>query len=164
MSEEDDAEYRRRIGEVLEERGFGWVVAQAEVQIAEGKPASKQVSEHEIFRTSEDTDFTIKRPRLRRASLITSEPYSESERLDILLHAVEAALVQRSELEIAALEEVHGINAIRFEPEGPAEAVEGSYLGKPHEVDASRRAIAVEIESETAAALARIRSSDRDRA
>ena len=93
-----------------------------------------------------------------------NEPYNESERLDILLHAVEAALAQRSALEIAALEEVPGINAIRFEPEGHADAVEGSYLGKPHEVDASRRAIAVEIEKETAAALVRIRRPDRDRA
>lgn|SRR5579862_516740 len=162
MSEEDDAEYRRRIGEVLEAHGFGWVVAQAEAQIAEGKPASKQVSEREIFQVSADTDFAIKRPRARRASLITSEPYTEAERLDILLRAIEAALVQRSALERATLEEVHGINTIRFEPEGPTEGLEGSYLGKAHEVNTSRAATAIEIEREATTALARIRDPDHD--
>jgi hypothetical protein len=34
VSEEDDAHYRRRISEVLNRHGFGWVVAQAEAQIA----------------------------------------------------------------------------------------------------------------------------------
>jgi hypothetical protein len=164
MSEEDDAEYGRRIREVLEERGFGWVVAQAEAQIAAGKPSSKQVYERELFRVSEETDFAIRRPRSRRASLITSEPYTESERLGILLHAVEAALVQRSALEIATLEEVHGIDSIRFEPEEAAEAVDASYLGRPHEITASRRVTALEIVTETEAALQRIRSPNRDRA
>jgi hypothetical protein len=45
VSEEDDANYRRRIGEVLNRHGFEWVVVQAEAQIAEGKPSSKEVSE-----------------------------------------------------------------------------------------------------------------------
>jgi hypothetical protein len=161
MPEEDDAEYRRRIVGVLENHGFGWVVAQAEAQIAEGKPASKQVSERLVLRVSEETDFAIRRPRARRASLITSEPYTEAERLDILLRAVEAALVQRSELERAALEEVPGIDAIRFAPEGREESLEGAYRGKAHEIDAGRSAIAAEIERDATAALARIRHRDR---
>ena len=157
MAQEDDADYRRRIVDVLEAHGFGWVVAQAEAQIAEGKPASKQVSEPEILRVSEDTGFAIRHARKRRASLITTEPYSEAERLDILLHAIEAALVQRSELERAALGEVHGVDTIRFEPEGLTEGLEGSYRGRPHDLNASRAATGIEIGRDATAVLARIK-------
>jgi hypothetical protein len=164
MSEEDDEEYRRRISEVLIRHGFEWVVTQAETQIAEGKPSSKQVSEREIFSVLDDPDFTIRRPRARRASLITSEPYSEAERLEILLQAVEAALVQRSDLERAVLAQIPDIIAIRYEPDSPIEGAESSYLGKAHELNQDRSSIAHEIEADAKIAIGRIRTADRDSA
>src|SRR5436190_9687970 len=121
MSEADDAEYRRRISEVLTLHGFGWVVAQAEAEIAEGKQSAKQVAEQEVFSVSADPDFRMRRPRSSRASLITSEPYSEAERLEILLKAIEAALIQRSFLEQAVLAHVPDVDSIRFEPDAAAE-------------------------------------------
>jgi hypothetical protein len=57
--------------------GFGWIVGQAQAQIAEGKPSIKHVSEYERVLVSDDPIFTIPRPRSRRASLITTEPYIE---------------------------------------------------------------------------------------
>jgi hypothetical protein len=44
---------------VLNRQGFGWVIAQAEAQIAEGKPSSKQVSEYERVPASADPMFTM---------------------------------------------------------------------------------------------------------
>lgn len=164
MSEEDDREYRRRISEVLLRHGFEWVVTQAETQIAEGKPSSKQVSEREIFSVLDDPDFAIRRPRARRASLITSEPYSEAERLEILLQAVEAALVQRSDLERVVLAQIPDVNVIRYEPDSPTEEAESSYLGKAHELSQNCRSITDVIEAQARIAISRIRTADRDSA
>lgn len=160
MAEEDDSQYRRRIAEVLIRHGFGWVVAQAEAQIAEGKPSSKQVSEREFVHVTQDPLFTIRRPRSRRASLITTEPYTESERLGILLHAVEAAIVQRSMIEQVVLEQLHDVSAIRFERDSPAEGGEDSF-GVSHTLDAARRARAIELESQAKDVLGRMKERDR---
>jgi hypothetical protein len=80
--------------------GFGWIVGQAQAQIAEGKPSIKHVSEYERVPVSDNPIFTIPRPRSRRASLITTEPYTETERLEIVLQAIEAM----QNRDIAALE------------------------------------------------------------
>lgn len=160
MGEEDDANYRRRISEVLIRNGFGWVVTQAEAQIAEGKPSSKQVAEREFFPASADPLFTIRRPRSRRASLITSEPYTETERLEILLQAIEAAVVQRSMLEQVLLEQLHDVSGIRFEPDAPVEGSE-DYFGAPHSLDLERRDTAVELASRARDALGRMKGRDR---
>jgi hypothetical protein len=160
MAEEDDADYRRRIGEVLIEHGFAWVVAQAEAQIAEGKPSSKQVSEREYVPPSADPMFTVQRPRSRRASLITSEPYNESERLDILLEAIEAAVVQRSMLEQAVFEQLTDISSIRFEPDSPVEPGGETYLGAPHVLDLGRKDMATELETRARVALSDLRGRD----
>jgi hypothetical protein len=142
---------------VLNRHGFEWVVAQAEAQIAEGKPSSKEVSERDSVQVSADTSFAIRRPGSRRASLITSEPYTESERLEIMLQAIEAALVQRSMIEQAVLEQVHDISVIRFEPDSPVEGIEGSFFGAPHTLEAARKDGAMALETEARAALEGIR-------
>jgi hypothetical protein len=54
VSEEDDPDYTRRIAEVLNRHGSGWVIGQVEAQIAEGKPSTKQVSEYEEVPASAD--------------------------------------------------------------------------------------------------------------
>lgn len=134
MSEEDDIGYRRRIADVLIRNGFQWVVEQAEAQIAEGKLSAKSVFEQERSRPDDHT-FEIRRPRRRRASLVTSEPYSESERLEILLNAIRAAIVERAEIEHAVLDQLSGISEIQFEPDAPAEEVDFVVSGRPHRLD-----------------------------
>jgi hypothetical protein len=132
MADEDDSVYRRRLSDVLREHGFGWVVEQAEAQIAGGKPSFKEVSEQQYLPPRLDSEFIVRPPRRRRASLITTEPYSEGEQLDILLHAIGAAIVQREELEETILNQLDEINAIDFEPE-TAPAVEG--VSQSHRLD-----------------------------
>lgn len=158
MSEEDDANYRRRISDVLNERGFGWVVAQAETQIAEGKPTSRQISEQssELLRE----DFTLQGRRPRRASLITSEPYTESERLEILLQGIEAAVVQRSMIEQAILDAAPDVSVIHFEPDAPIGDTGLSYFGVGHTLEPGRKTAAVELEAETQSALRGVRGKD----
>jgi hypothetical protein len=160
MAEEDDADYWRRVREVLIEHDFAWVVAQAEAQIAEGKPNAKQVSEREHIPPSADPMFTVRRPRSRRASLITSEPYNESERLEILLDAIEAAIVQRSMVEQAVFDQLTDITSIRFEPDSPVEPGGETYLGARHVLDSSRKDMATELESRARAALSDLRGRD----
>lgn len=162
--DEDAAAYRRELGEVLRHHGFGWVVDQAEIQIIEGKPSSKRISERETFALRSDPMFTIRRPRRRQASLITSEAYSEEERLEILMNAIDAALVQRAELEIAVLDmldKIHPVSSVGFRPDVPSEVAEGSPLGRSHRVDHGRRASAEEIRSRAKLALNDIRRRER---
>lgn len=160
MSEEDDAAYRREISDVLRRHGFAWVAEQAEAQIAEGKPSSKQVSEREVPRVDADPMFRIKPPKRRRASLITSEPYSESERLEILLQAIESAVIQRAEIEAAILNQLTEITAIEFQPEAPPEELGGGF-GTAHRLDRSRIEPGIELRRRTEHALTAMRGRDR---
>ena len=156
MTEDDCAEYRRRIVEILGLRGFDWVVAQTDAEIAEGKQSAKQVSEREVPSFFDDRDFRVRQPRTRRASLITSEPYSEAERLEILLKAIEAALIERSALERAVLAEVHGAT-IRFVPDVPAEGLDRSVFARRHDLSEDRTSLASELEANTRTAIETLR-------
>ncbi len=104
--------------------------------------------------------FRIRPPRRRRASLITSEPYSESERLEILLQAIESAVIQRAELEAAVLNQLSGITAIEFRPERPAEETADG-LDAAHRLDRSRIEPGLELQRRTETALAAMRGRDR---
>jgi hypothetical protein len=135
MSEEDDAAYRRRIVDSLIRNGFEWVVQEVDAQIADGKVSAKSVIEQERFLTQLDPMFTVRKPRRRQASLITSEPYSESERLDILLNAIKAAIVERVQIEVAILDQLPEISAVEFEPDAPTEEVDLGFRGAAHRIN-----------------------------
>jgi hypothetical protein len=135
MTPEDADAYRRRISEVLRQNGFGWVVEHAEAQIAEGKPSYKQVSERYI---PADTMFTVRAPKTRRASLVTSEPYSPLECLEIILQAIGSAIVNRFDLEESVLSHVKGITEIEFRPDAPAPEAGDIYFGRAHRLTQSR--------------------------
>lgn len=166
MADDDDAaEYRRLLSEVLRGHGFGWVVDQFEMQISEGRPSSKQVSEREPFSPESDPFFTIRTPRRRRASLITSEPYTEEERLEIVVNAIDAALIQRASLETEVLDMLADIgpsvSSISFLPDVVSRDPESSSLGKPHRVDSDRRGAASSIRVRTEGVLLSIRGRNR---
>jgi hypothetical protein len=126
MSPEDADEYSRRISDVLRQNGFGWVVDQVEAQIADGKPSYKQVSERYI---PQDDMFAVRAPKSRRASLVTSEPYSATERLEIILQAIRSAIVHRFDLEDSVLSHLGGIHEIEFRPEAPVAEAGDTRLG-----------------------------------
>lgn len=140
----DDGAFRRRIAELLEEHNFGWVVEQADAHIAEGKPVTKEVSERERQQVLSDS-FRVSTPRRYRTRLVTTDAFSEREKLEILLKAIEAAVVQRADFDAAVLEKLPSIKAIAFEPDAPAEDADGGYRGKSHrltrETDADRVAL-----------------------
>jgi len=135
VSEEDDASYRRRIADSLIQNGFDWVVQQAEAQIAEGKVSAKSVIEQERFLPRLDPMFAVRKPRRRQASLITSEPYSEAERLEILLNAIKAAIIERAQIEAAILDQLPEISAVEFEPDAPVEETDRGFRGSKHRTD-----------------------------
>jgi hypothetical protein len=132
MSEMDDGAFRRRVIELLEEHRFGWIVEQAEAQIAEGKSVVKEVSEQELRPAVLSDTFRIARPRRYRSSLVTTVAFSESEKLELLLKAIEAAVVKRADLDTAVLEKLPTIGSIAFEPDAPDEGADGGYRGRPH--------------------------------
>lgn len=128
----DDGAFRRQIVELLEEHGFGWVVEQADAHIAEGKSVVKEVSERELRPSVISDTFRITRPRRYRSSLVTTVVFSEPEKLEILLSAIEAAIVQRAALDTAVLATLASMKVIAFEPDTPAEDADGGYRGRRH--------------------------------
>jgi hypothetical protein len=157
---EDSAEYRRRIADLLVLNGFDWVVAQTDAEIAEGKQSSKQVSERETSPLFDDKDFQVRQPRSRRATLVTSEHYSGAERLEILLQAIEAALIQRSAVEHAVLAEMPDVT-IHFVPDAPATGLERSVLERQHDLSAERASLASELEANTRTIIESVRRESR---
>lgn len=154
MAEEEDADYRRRLSEVLLRHGFDWVVQQAEIQFAEGKPTSKEVSERRYLSPTLDSEFIVRAPSSRRASLITSEPYSETERLEILLQAINAAVVERARLEEAILHQLTNVSAIDFQPETAG-------VRQAHRLDSARLPNARDLQQRGDTALNELRGRDR---
>jgi len=151
----DDVAYWERLTSILEARGFGWVVEQAEAQIAEGKPTSKDVLERQSYPVVDELTFAVSAPRRRRARLITSEPYSDAERLRILLEGLRSAIVDRQRVEDAVLENVGEIEAVIYEPDIPSEREPSSARGRRHQLD-RERAKSREIAEQAAALIAEL--------
>ena len=67
--------------------------------------------------------------------MITSEPYSEPERLEILLRAIESAIVQRADLEHTVLDQLTEVAAVEFKPDVPRADADVAILGRAHRLD-----------------------------
>ena len=101
-----------------------WIVAQVEEQISLGRVALKslEVNEREMF-VDEETMFTPRprRSRRRRATFAVSEQYSPQEKLELLIDALTAGVVQVNRIadEVASfqLDESPQLTSIRFVPE-----------------------------------------------
>lgn len=128
---DDTGTYFVRLAEILVKYGFDWVVTRAEVEIAEGRAITKEVRALEYGELIEADSFATRAPRRRRTSLMTTEPFSDDERLVILLRGIDAALSTRADLERSILYTLNDISVVEFVPE---EGVLGPAL-----VDARRR-------------------------
>jgi hypothetical protein len=93
--------------------------------------------------------------------LITSEPDSEAERLEILLKAIDAAIIQRAKLEETVLNQLSGISTIDFEPDIAPEEPEGGFLGQAHRLDRHRLESAHDLRERADTALRGLRGKDR---
>lgn len=157
MTEEDSGEYRRRLAEMLERRGFSWVVEQPEAQIADGKQNAKQVAEVDNPEIA-DLEFGSRPARRRRSSLVTSVAYSEGERLEILLHAVHSALVERSTIESTLFESLTDIGDVEFLPD-PTTDPDARYRDQGHRLSRSDEGSRYALRRKAEAALRNVREA-----
>lgn len=98
MTEEDAQEYFRTLSRFMKEVDIGWVVAQVKRQIAVGKIRPKKLSGREVVNPSEDSAANTGK------TFLSSEPYSASEQLLLLLDAIERAVVATSEMQASFFE------------------------------------------------------------
>lgn len=128
----------------LREHGLDWVTLQVQEEVRSGKPVTKEVGPFEQHLTPDLLEGTAPRQRGSRGNrqrLETTEDYSPQERLELAISALEAAIVQISEIENFLLnhlgkegEEI----TIRFEPD-ELDEVQGFAL----EGVSSQRAMAI---------------------
>jgi hypothetical protein len=115
------SEYYNDIAELLVENGFEWLVEQVQSQIDDGKPLFKSVDAPVVESESQSLSLPSVdvngRPRRKRTRLVTSTPYSDTERLDLLLNAIEIALGMRSALSASLVELLPEFETISFEPD-----------------------------------------------
>ena len=97
MAERTISEAYEIILEHLRKRGFGWVVEQIQEQVRSGKPLIKDVSLQPGIRTGlfADEKFEIKTTaKGRRQRLAATENYTDKERLEIAVTAIESVAIQ----------------------------------------------------------------------
>jgi hypothetical protein len=156
------ADYFRRLAELLQEHGYQWVLAEALAQIAEGMTVDKDVREFEAAQIAE-ASFELRPRGRKRARLIATVPYDDSQKLDILLNAIEAALVQRADLEEAVLKSLQGskdeeaIEGVEFVPDQEMDPAGGSVFRR-HELRPDRRQANQVVRETAARTLAEIRA------
>src|SRR5690348_12886672 len=94
-----DAEAASAYGAIvqrLQELQFGWVVEQVESTIALGKPVRRRLEAHEIPETARSL-VSSESPGKRRGAqpmFVVADEFSSVERLEILVNAVRAAVLQ----------------------------------------------------------------------
>lgn len=113
----DNEIYFQRLSEILVQGGFDWVVVQANAEISSGKSRAKEVRALEYGELIDEGSFATRTPRRRRASLMTTEPFNDVERLGILIRGIEAAIASRADIEEAVLN-LTDVLTIDFAPEG----------------------------------------------
>ena len=162
---DNSRDYFEQLAALLEEHGFGWALSQVRAQIAEGIIVDKDVREFEAPRIAEAT-FQVGRRSRRSARLIARVPYDDDQRLAILLKAIEAAIVQRAELEEAVLDSLNSdengpkLDRVEFVPDDDEDAAVASSFRR-HQVSNDRRADNSELKEAAARALAEIRADVR---
>lgn len=122
MPDRNPNEAYRMLLDALREKGLAWVAEQVQEQVRSGKPVTKDVSPYRetdsmIFATEGFVPGTSTRgPRQRLAA---TEEYSPEERVDLLIDALEAAVIHIADIEAELIDffdsQVDGPAQIRFE-------------------------------------------------
>jgi hypothetical protein len=101
MDEHDLQEIYRDIMEILEHFGLDWLIAEVNQHVAMEKIIEeKHPGYKEVLSETQDNVRTIKRGRL--SSVTIAQPYNARERLELLLSAIEQALIQSASVSRAA--------------------------------------------------------------
>lgn len=114
----------RIILEHLRKSGFGWVAAQIQEQVRSGKPLIKDVSPHPATSSIQyiDEEFETKpSTKGRRQRLAATENYTDIERLEIAINAIDSLVIQttamQEELIVFFATSMDGSQMILFEPD-----------------------------------------------
>ena len=92
MTEQEAVEYREEIAALLRTHGASWIVDQANEQMASGKLQTKRVDASETV-VHPVTQAPRRSSRKSMAEFLFTVPYSETEKLSILLEAIDLALI-----------------------------------------------------------------------
>lgn len=140
----DESEYFEALVGALHRQSFDWVIAQAQEEIAEGRAVTKEVRAPDITQVIADDSFVRQTPRRRRAALIATEPLNDVERLEVLLRAIKAAVIDRAALEEAIMDSVDNMQ-VAFLPErsGDGSASDGQRASHKLDRDQAMRGISV---------------------
>jgi hypothetical protein len=134
----DEREYFERLVAVLRDHGFEWVVEQAQSEIAEGRSVTKEVRAPDTQPTYDADTLVRQAPRRRRAGLIATVPFGAAEQLQILLRAIEAAIVDRAALEEAVLKGIGDNIDVEFLPEVSEDVPGATFERRAHRLDRGR--------------------------
>jgi hypothetical protein len=118
----------RELTEMLRDLGLGWVVHQVDETINDGSQVEKTANifkdedPEELIQVGSPEDRYAPRRRGKAAQMMSVEPWTDTQRLEILIDAIRHALVYAAEIEEAASLQMQEfgevkINAIRFESE-----------------------------------------------
>ena len=107
----------------LQENRLGWVAAQVQEQVRSGKPATKYVAPYheEDSRDFVSEDFIPSAPKKgRRQRLAATDDFSPEERLELVLSAIESAVIHTADIETELIGFFPSQNEapadVRFEP------------------------------------------------
>lgn len=116
MTEQDASDYRVRIANILNERSANWIVEQANEQMSLGKLQTKRIDASE---TTVDAITQVPRRSSRKsmAEFLFTVPYTEVEKLSILIEAIDLALIAPVLMEIAIPENLGSEIGIDFIPD-----------------------------------------------
>jgi hypothetical protein len=129
MTEEQCAETYDILADLLRRSNLAWVMDQVDADVRVGKLIEKPIREISARHTARNIAFELvdapePQRRGRSGSIRQRVEYSNRERLQVLIEAIEHAVLHTADLEEAALKlmaNTHSSLQIAFEPDGSNE-------------------------------------------
>jgi hypothetical protein len=129
MTEEQCAETYDILADLLRRSNLAWVMDQVDADVRVGKLIEKPIREISARHTARNIAFELvdapePQRRGRSGSIRHRVEYSNRERLQVLIEAIEHAVIHTADLEEAALKlmaKTHSSLQIAFEPDGSNE-------------------------------------------
>lgn len=153
MAELAPEEAYLKVLELLRSHDLGWVAAQVQDQVRAGRPVTRVVSPRPVNVPDRFAAESSQPPRRRRERLAATEPYSAEERLQLVLDAIDRAVIQTADMEQEVLKffnvERQTAARVAFEPEqfedasslelGPLTVTRSEALGRLRQVVTTMR-------------------------